>query len=71
VRNIPKDQEPEPETEVQESEAEKRARIAREEREEIMDRLEEEERAQYVFCSIWSEGVADHVGKTEIPEWLH
>jgi zinc finger protein 830 len=31
---------------VQETEAEKRARLAREEREEIMDRLEEEERAQ-------------------------
>jgi zinc finger protein 830 len=46
VRNIPKDQEPEPEQEVQETEAEKRARLAREEREEIMDRLEEEERAQ-------------------------
>jgi len=48
IRNIPKDQEVEPEPEVEESEAEKRARIAREEREEIMDRLEEEERAQYV-----------------------
>jgi len=47
VRNIPKDQEvAEVEPEVQESEAEKRARIAREEREDIMDRLEEEERAQ-------------------------
>jgi zinc finger protein 830 len=46
VRNIPKDQEPELEQEVQETEAEKRARLAREEREEIMDRLEEEERAQ-------------------------
>jgi zinc finger protein 830 len=46
IRNIPKDQDPEPEPEVQETEAEKRARLAREEREEIMDRLEEEERAQ-------------------------
>ena len=47
VRNVPKDQEvAEVEPEVQESEAEKRARIAREEREDIMDRLEEEERAQ-------------------------
>jgi zinc finger protein 830 len=46
VRNIPKDQEPGVEEEVQETEAEKRARLAREEREEIMDRLEEEERAQ-------------------------
>jgi zinc finger protein 830 len=46
VRNIPKDQEVEPEPEVQESEAERRARVAREEKEEIMDRLEDEERAQ-------------------------
>jgi zinc finger protein 830 len=47
VRNIPKDQEEQvAEPEVEESEAEKRARIAREEREEIMNRLEEEERAQ-------------------------
>lgn len=57
VRNIPKDQEPEPEPEVEETEAEKRARLAREEREEIMDRLEEEERAQYVStltcCGFW------------------
>jgi zinc finger protein 830 len=46
VRNIPKDQEVEPEPEVQESEAERRARVAREEKEEIMDRLDDEERAQ-------------------------
>ncbi|EIW71422.1 hypothetical protein TREMEDRAFT_22984, partial [Tremella mesenterica DSM 1558] len=39
-------EEPEEEEEPEESEAEKRARIAQEEREEIMGRLEEEERAQ-------------------------
>lgn len=49
VRNIPKEEESGSKEQVQEkeeSEAEKRARLAREEREEMMDRLDEETRAQ-------------------------
>ena len=42
------DGDPEPEPEPEETERERRERLAREEREEIMGRLEEEERAQWV-----------------------
>ena len=49
VRNIPeqkKDPDEEEEAEPEETEAERRTRLAREEREEIMARLEAEQRAQ-------------------------
>ena len=49
VRNVPTEQiaaEEEQEAEPEETAAEKRARLEREEKEEIMDRLEEEQRAQ-------------------------
>ena len=47
VRNVSKQEEGQPEAvEPEETEAERRARVEREEREEIMGRLEEEERAQ-------------------------
>lgn len=46
VRNVPAEEEEAGEAEPEETEAEKRERLAREEREEIMGRLEEEERAQ-------------------------
>ncbi|KIR26729.1 hypothetical protein I307_01720 [Cryptococcus deuterogattii 99/473] len=43
------EQQEESKEEPEENEAEKRERLQREEREDIMARLEEEERAQYVF----------------------
>jgi zinc finger protein 830 len=46
VRIVSGEEAKEEETEPEESEAERRARLGREEREEIMGRLEEEERAQ-------------------------
>ena len=51
VRNVPQEENVEESKVEGESEAEKRAREAKEEREEMMDRLDEETRAQYVINS--------------------
>jgi len=52
VRNVPAEETKVEEVEPEESEKDRRERLAREEREEIMGRLEEEERAQYVYPSL-------------------
>jgi len=73
IRNIVEPQkgedEPEPEPEPEESEAERQERVTREEREEIMGRLEEEERAQWVplpSSTVFGINVWNSSGRTRI-----